>query len=258
MNAPHLATSGPRVDFVIGGVQKGGTTALDRALRQHPGVSMATVKEPHRFDDERLHEGPAPDVTDYHALWNGNLGRRVCGEATPSYLWWPPAAPRIRAYNPAIKWVLLLRDPVSRAYSHWNMGKERRDRAPSFEAALDLEVRAQRNRPGLYRHRSGNSLERGLYAQHLERLYAIFPREQVLVLRSEWLRDEPAATLARVHAFLGVEPAGSMEVPVDAHVGRYDRPMDPATRAKLKAFFAGEIGRLEALLGWDLSDWRSG
>ncbi|CAG1008215.1 hypothetical protein BURK1_03498 [Burkholderiales bacterium] len=244
-----------RVDFVIGGAQKGGTTALDEMLRRHPGVAMARVKEPHWFDDEAAFAGAVPDMTPYHELWGDKLGRMPCGEATPIYSWWPTAAKRIRAYNPAMKWVLLLRDPASRAYSHWNMERSRGETTLPFEEALDREVRTILERPDVFSS-VDSYLARGFYAYQIEQLDALFPREQVLALRSEWLRDDPTGTVGRVLGFLGVEPAGKVD-PVDARVGEYEKPLDPGTREKLARFFEPDIRRLEALLDWDLSDWLS-
>ena len=251
------AAGGPlhRVDFVIGGVQKGGTTALDRLLRRHPDVAMASVKEPKWFDDDRRFAQGPPAASGYHALFDHPRGARVRGEATPSYCWWPPAAQRIRDYNPAMKWILLFRDPVSRAYSQWNMRRTDGSVQVSFARAVDEEIRRGAEVP--VRNNVGTSyLSRGFYAQQLARILDLFPREQVLTLRSEWLRDAPSATLRRVHAFLGIEPRDDAES-AEAHVGAYAEPLDAATRARLVRLFEGDVRRLEALTGWDLADWLS-
>ena len=210
MNDSPNSAMNHRVDFVIGGVQKGGTTALDRILRRHPDIAMARNKEPHMFDDDEAFGGGVPDFKRYHDLWGESLGRRRCGEATPIYCWWPPAAPRIRDYNPAMKWVLLLREPASRAHSHWNMERSRGLESQPFEAALDCEVRDLVERPGLYA-RTRSFLSRGFYAQQLERLFALFPREQFLILQSDWLRYDPARTIGRVLDFLEVGPMAMPE-----------------------------------------------
>jgi hypothetical protein len=255
MGSKPAAGDERRVDFVIGGVQKGGTTALDRLLRRHPDVAMASVKEPKWFDDDRrfAHGPPAP--SGYHALFGHPQGARVRGEATPSYCWWPPAAQRIRDYSPAMKWILLFRDPVSRAYSQWNMRRTDGSAQVSFARAVDEEIRRGAEVP--VRNNVGSSyLSRGFYAQQLARILDLFPREQVLTLRSEWLRDDPSATLRRVHAFLGIAPEDDAG-PAEAHVGAYAEPLDAATRARLVRLFEGDVRRLEALTGWDLADWLS-
>ena len=117
-----------RIDFMIAGVQKAGTTSMHLALRQHPKVRMSRPKEMHYFD-----RGPHPksevDHRSYHARGWGDAGFSedlLYGESTPKYaLALPkgrvPFLPRIRAYNPKIKLIFIFRNPVDRLHSHWWM-----------------------------------------------------------------------------------------------------------------------------------------
>lgn len=109
-----------RVSFLIAGVQKGGTTALFRYLEALGPVAMAPVKETHFFDDEKSVDWAAPDYAAYHAQFPAFDGRPR-GEATPIYIYWPHSLARIARYNPAMKLILLFRDPVERAWSQWNL-----------------------------------------------------------------------------------------------------------------------------------------
>ncbi len=216
---------------------------------------MASVKEPKWFDDDRRFAHGPPAMSGYHALFGHPQEARVRGEATPTYCWWPPAAQRIRDYSPAMKWILLFRDPVSRAYSQWNMRRMDGSVQMSFAQAIDEEIRRGAEVP--VRNNVGtNFLSRGFYAQQLARILFLFPREQVLTLRSESLLNDSSATLHRVHAFLGVVPKDDAG-PTEAHVGEYAEPLDAATRARLVRLFEGDVRRLEALTGWDLADWLS-
>lgn len=245
----------PRVDFVVGGVQKGGTTSLDLLLREHPAIGMPSTKEPHWFDDDERFAGGPPDPGPYHALWGPALVSRLCGDVTPAYLWWPGAAERIRAYHPAMKWIVLLRDPAARAYSHWNMQRTRGREPLPFEDAIAAE--AERLRTGAPAERRRYSyVDRGFYARQLARLGSIFPREQVLVLRSEALRQAPADTAEAIAAFLGVVSFDALP-DLDAHAGDYEEPLPPHLRERLAATYAKDIAELERMLGWDLADWRS-
>ncbi len=241
------------VDFVIGGVQKGGTTLLWSILTRHPGVAFPEGKEVHWFDnDEHYAHGPA-DLAAYHARFGDPADPRLWGDPTPSYLWWPTAPARIRDYNPAMKWIVLLRDPVSRAYSHWNMARSRGAEKLDFREALaaeDARLRAATRRRQAQRY---SYFSRGLYAQQIARLWSLFPREQALLLRSEWLREDPEGIVARVLGFLGLPPM-TLPEDVNAFAGEYERPIDPADRAALVAAYAPEIRELERLTGWDLAD----
>ncbi|CAG1008192.1 hypothetical protein BURK1_03495 [Burkholderiales bacterium] len=249
-----MAGSGsPRVDFLVGGAQKGGTTVLYELLRRHPSVSMSPRKEPHWFDNDSLFREGRPDVAPYHALYGNDLATRLCGDATPSYCWWPPAAARVRDYNPAMKWVLLLRDPVARAYSQWNMKRAGGREPLAFADAIAAELALTREgRPPEQRQYS--YLSRGLYARQLRRLWSSFDRGQTLVLRSERLRDDFTATVGAVLAFLGLEPV-DLPSHLTAYEGTYVEPLSDAGRAALAGVFESDVRALERMLGWDLADW---
>src|ERR1700744_2627469 len=94
-----------RVAFIVVGVQKGGTTALFDYLGEEPGLSLSREKEVHFFDDAAVDWAP-PDYGAYHAAFPPSDGRRG-GEATAAYLFWPASLERIRAYNPAMKLIVM-------------------------------------------------------------------------------------------------------------------------------------------------------
>ena len=248
---PAEGFSDRRVAFVVAGTQKGGTTSLDRYLREHPALSMARVKEVRFFDDERNFVD-SPDYARYHAYFEPPLRGRIAGEATPNYMYALEAPARLREYNPEMKTICVLRNPIERAYSQWNMETQLgRENRPFFEA-----ICIEGSEPGRTNGRDPQPsyLERGRYAGQLARLAAQFPSEQILVLRSEELRAEPLATMNRVYRFLGVEQANRVEAK-RAHERRYERPMSRAERAYLREALESEIREVERLLGWDCSAW---
>lgn len=237
----------PRVTFLIAGVQKGGTTALFDYLLDYPDVALSKVKEAHFFDDE-ARDWSRPDYAEYEAQFP-SADDRPCGEATPIYTYWPGSLERIRAYNPGMRLILVLRDPVQRAWSHWRMEYARGAETQPFAWCI------REGRQRLFaaepwgHHREFSYVERGFYGEQLERLYALFPREQVLVLRSEDLRADPAPALASVRAFLGLAPAAP-PAPREVHVGaRMDFPstLTEADVAYLREIYAADQQRLAAL-----------
>ena len=201
----------PRVRFVVGGVQKGGTTALASFLGRCPQVVLPAGKEAHVFDAPDFDEGWDVAAVDrrYAAHFPAPLrDGAVYGDATPIYLLHPAFVARIGRYNPAMRWIVLLRDPIDRALSQYHMERARGDESLPLWAALlaerwRLAGRRDDFSPGSPLRHHGYRL-RGDYAAQLEALYRVFPREQVLVLRNHDLARRPAATMARVHAFLGV------------------------------------------------------
>lgn len=236
-----------RVSFLIAGVQKGGTTALFEYLAEQGGVGLPDVKEVHFFDDE-TQDWLAPDYAAYHARF-ANAGEGPRGEATPIYGYWPQSLERICAYNPAMKFVLLLRDPVARAWSHWRMETARGvERQPFSWCIRQGRQRLFQAEPWGH-HREFSYVERGFYAEQIERLFALFPRDQVLILRSEDLRDEPGPVLDTVRRFIGAGPAAAPEARA-IHVGaETDAALDPADAAYLREVYARDQARLRALVG---------
>lgn len=243
-----------KVNFVIGGTQKGGTSALDAFLRQHPHICMPTdLKEVHFFDREEMFRGTKPDYDKYHAHFRCKSGAKVVGEASPIYMYWNNAPERIWSYNPAMKWIMILRNPVDRAYSAWNMERNRGADSLSFEQAIEQE--AERCREALpLQHRIYSYIDRGFYSSQLRCIFNIFGREKCLVLLNEDLQQDHQGTLNRIFAFLGLTGSISMDG------GRvfeqaYEQPLPPSMKHKLTGVFHFEIRELEFMLGRDLSQW---
>jgi len=239
-----------RVDFVIGGTQKGGTSALDSFLRQHPEICMPTTrKELHFFDREDENR----DYKEYHANFKPKPQHRVIGEASPIYIYWETAPYRIWKYNPQMKWILALRNPVERAFSAWNMETKRGKDKLTFADAIEREPERCREELPL-QHRVYSYVDRGFYAQQVRRLFNIFGKENVLVLLSEELRYEHQKTLRSVFEFLGVD---SSFVPPEASVfeQEYSIQIDNQLRSRLIDMFYFDVKQLEKLIGRDLSAW---
>jgi hypothetical protein len=242
-----------QVDFVIGGTMKGGTSALNAFLDQHPEIRMASGKEAHFFDtDEHFQPGVRPDYEFLHRQFAPRPHTRLLGDATPIYLYWEPVPARVMTYNPRMKWVLLLRQPVERAYSHWNMLRQNGHEPLDFADAVAQEPWRRAGLTGQCRVFA--YLDRSFYAQQLRRLFRVVPRRQVLVLRSEELRRDHHATLERIFTFLGVDRRVRIERAA-IHQRSYEAPLPAGLKRELTMRFVEDIGELEGLLGWDLSEW---
>jgi Sulfotransferase domain len=200
-----------RPEYLIVGTKRGGTTALAAWVNQHPQVAPSRSNKGTHYFDINYPRGPQWYFSRFEKPRDGWL---ITGEASPYYMYHPAAPQRIAATLPDVKLIAVLRDPVERAWSHYNYEVIRGHESETFERALDLEpqrLSGERERllsdpayPGLsYRHHG--YLERGHYAEQLGLIYAEFPRDRVLVLTSEQMRTEPHALLTRVWEFLGVE-----------------------------------------------------
>ena len=262
-----------RPDFLIIGAQKAGTTSLYDYLVQHPRIAAARTKEVHFFDHHF-----ARDTTWYERQFAPRklFGEtRITGEASPFYLLHPRVPQRVQSLLPDAKLLVVLRNPVDRAFSHYQHNLRKKvwaadktqtptPREPlSFEDALAAEedrlhgemerLRADEN----YRSRAlllHSYQTRGHYAEQLERWFEVFPRERFCIVENDELAADAHGTTARVLAFLGLPPV-KLENAARKNVGNYAQQMAPETRAALVEYFRPHNAQLYELLGqrfdWD-------
>ncbi|HEV2979446.1 MAG TPA: sulfotransferase domain-containing protein [Casimicrobiaceae bacterium] len=245
-----------KVGFIVAGAQKGGTSALDHYLREHAELCLPKVeKELHFFDTDHCFAAEPVDYARYHSFFSPGPGHRLMGEVTPAYLYWPTAVERIARYNPAMRLIVVLRNPVTRAFSHWNMSRRTgRERLP-FARALEAEAQRLRALP-LEQAKWFAYIDRGFYSQQLKRLWRYFPREQTIVFKNEQLQAEHAVVLARVADFLRIAPFPPLAAKRTG-ARAYNTVMSAEEKRYLGAVFEAEISELERLLGWDCSAWRA-
>jgi Sulfotransferase domain len=203
--------------FIVGAA-KAGTTALYRYLDEHPDIYMSPMKEPHFFS--RIEPDPKlaaffPHVVDkgaYLALFSRSAGARVRGEASTSYLPSEDASTAIRDVSPDAKIVIMLRNPVSRAFSHyWNDVREGiEDR--SFAEAIEQELAGPPGRWGV----SSLYVDCGFYAERVGRYLDAFG-DNVLILVFEEFVADPATHLERTLRFLGLDSSLSRALDYEAH-----------------------------------------
>ncbi|HVL89066.1 MAG TPA: sulfotransferase [Actinomycetota bacterium] len=179
--------------FLIIGAMKCGTTSLYHYLREHPGVFMPEVKAPEFFaGGAHWRRG----IDWYRGLFAAaKPGTRALGEASNVYAKYPRyrgVPERIALAVPGVKLIYAIRDPVERIRSHWQTrASEGSERRPLHEAAFADPI----------------YLDYSRYAMQIEQYLPVFPREQIMVIRAEDLRDDRIGTLARVYEFIGVDPA---------------------------------------------------
>lgn len=232
-------------EFFLIGAPKAGTTALHAALDQHPDLYLSPVKEPKFF----LCDGPPPQDggpgdahsyrewiwrrADYERLFDAAPPGALRGESTPLYLADDAAHRRIHDAVPGARLIVILRDPVDRAYSNWaHLWTDGLEPISDFLAACAEEPR--RTEAGwapFWRY-----LETGLYGRQLRHLRTLFPPEQIHLIRYKELVDEPRATLDGICRFLGVREGLLDEAP-PRNVGGYVQPT-LYTRS-LQALFRG-------------------
>lgn len=292
-------------DFLVIGAPKAGTTSLHRSLGRHPGVYVPDNKEPCYFglDDGQVPAfcGPGDDrhvlaVTvshrsDYEALFAPRQPGQIAGECSTQYLSMPGTATRVAALIPSARIIAILREPASRAYSHWSMKSGLGLEPLSFAAALDAEEeRLAAGWAPCWGYRS-----EGRYAEQLGSWRAHFPEERIHVCLFDEVLTDRARFLRGVLEFLGVDPDVRDES--DDHLNRSkavrstrvqhllrrpevatvarrvmprrvrqravqaihdaNRPTPPAAvMAELRESYRGEVDALEGMLDRDLGAWR--
>ena len=240
------------------GAVKGGTTALDWFLSQHPSVCTAYNKETHFFDDPVFFEDGDPDYDWYHLSFAHVGDRTLVGEAAPTYMHDADAPDRLRSYKPDIKLIFLLRNPIDRAYSHFNMNvKFGRETRPFLDALHD-ELHGERAHDSTLPASSWSQayIRCSRYGAHLTNVMRFFDREQMLVLRTEVLRSDHDRTLLQVYDFLGLD-TDLLPEPKTMNSFRYQRPLLPEEKSYLLEQLEPDIAQLEGLLAWDLRQWRA-
>ena len=250
-------------DFIIIGAQRSGTTSLYRYLSGHPHVRPATRKEVHFFD-VNFHRGTKWYQSNFPSIVHKAYVRRlygrdiVTGEASPYYIFHPHAARRAQRVVPRVKLIVLLRNPVDRAYSHYHLCVHRGIEPLPFEEAIDREQERLHGELGKmledefyysFRHQNYSYLSRGIYVDQLRAWLESFPRDQFLILRSEDLFQEPGITYERALRFLGLRsyPLAGYEQHNPYSSNEMPRPL----RERLVDYFAPHNQHLSEFLGID-------
>lgn len=269
-----IATSSLRArpDFVVIGGKRCGTTSLFRNLARHPDFvplfpAPERIKGAHFFDTNyrrgtSWYRSHFPARARLALLQRVSGRKKIVGEASPYYLFHPHAARRAAAAVPDTKIVVLLRNPVERAYSHYRERVRHGVEELRFEEALDREeerLAGEEDRmleDELYvsfAHEHLSYYHQGEYALALERWLSWFPPESFLFVRSEDLFADPEATYRGVTDFLGVPPLASETF--EKHNYHPGSPMAPSTREQLIDRYRLPNERLAKLIDFDTRSW---
>jgi hypothetical protein len=253
-------------DFLIVGAQKCGTTSLYRYLIQHPNIPPITpighCRKEVRFFTDYFHYGTGWYKAHFPSLFykvyiEASSGHRLTiGESTPSYMFNPLAPGRIAQLLPRVKLIVLLRNPIDRAYSHYQhvfrIGKD----TLTFEEALKREPeRLQGEREKIVADGNYTSFEygyhsyltRGVYADQIEQLFHFFSKENILILNTEAFFSDPRKIYKKTLHFLEL-PFIELAQYKEYNTGDY-QGMHPKTRKRLSEYFSFHNQRLFKLIG---------
>ncbi len=241
---------GSTPDFIIIGAQKSGTTSLFNYINLYSTNFKKPIKKEIEFFTQNQHYS-----TDfYRAHFPLNKSARYkTGEASPSYLFFPNTAQRIKKFSPNIKLVVILRDPVERAYSHFkfSMRKVPEKERINFDRALKLEDEIKLDADPLATPSKRFSYKaRGLYAEQLQNWLEHFPKENFFFIETKELEYEPDILLTKLFNFLGLVKKEDINF---EHLTKYNKnlykPMATETENYLSNYFKKPNEKLFKLLG---------
>ena len=287
-------------NFVVAGAAKCGTTSLFHYLKQHPDVFLPAQKELHYFAYDHLSRnsgGPGGARSldfacatreAYEAHYRAAGSQVAIGEVSPSYFYFDEVSERIEAELCAPKIVIILRDPIEKAYSQYmHLVRDNRETLPFFEALMAEQDRIADGWPALWRY-----AESSVYARRITKYLDVFGQDRVKILVFEELSENPALVLDALFGFLGLAPQDAIDtarvynrsgqprsrmladfvtkrnpfttaarrwLPEDLrdrvknamlnlNTGR-KQAIDDRSRAYLQAFFADDVAALERILG---------
>ncbi len=293
-------------NFLLVGAAKSGTSSMDRYLSMHPEIYIPQKKEAHFFaipdfpqrftgpGDEGMNEYTIRTWDAYLKLFDAVQTEKARGESSVFYLYYPGTAGRIANTLPDAKIIILLRNPVHRAYSaYMHLIRDGRETLPFAEALQAEDTRKAQNYEPMWLYR-----ELGLYSEQVNRYFTALGRDRVHVAIFEEFIRNPQQTMQDVFRFLGVDD--KVQVDVSLHMNESGIPksrklysfisqpnflkewikplfpaklrerlglrakamvlrketMDPALSQELQTFYAADIARLEELLERRLDVWR--
>ena len=259
-------TSSSRVlpDFIIIGAGRAGTTALYTYLIQHPSIITASTDNDEPVADLHFFEYMISDKISWYKSHFPRKSKNsfITGEFTSTYMYHKKVPERIFNLIPKIKLIVILRNPVDKAYSTYNQQSHFNEVTSSFEetikaefARIDLNknhIEYTNNNPNFDNYVEYNIIRHGIYFNYLEKWFKIFPKKQIFVVDSNELENFPQQTLNKVFEFLNLSPR---EIPnlAKVNVGKYS-PMTESTRESLIEFYKPHNAKLNDLLGTNF-DW---
>lgn len=249
-------------EFIIFGVSRSGTTSLYQYLAQHPNIEPCVVKEP-RYFDMYYDRGINWYKMNFPSIWKKfffNIIKKktiITGEASGAYLQNPHAAKRIYQLNPHMKLIILMRNPVDRAFSHYKRRVKNGTEKLSFEDAIDQEEnkikgemeRMEKNENYYSSIYHGLSyLTTGLYAPRLKIWLKYFPLNQILILENSELLNDPESVYDKTLKFLNL-PTCKLSNYKKFSKQDLKLDMNPKTREKLLKFCKPYNEELFSLIG---------
>jgi len=237
-------------DFIIIGAMKGGTSSLFHYLSQHPDVEVSREQETHYFA-KNYHRG----LNYYRSFFPLSKSNKITGESSPYYLFHPSVPERIKKDVPNAKIIVLLRNPVDRAVSHYQMHKKL-DEAENFDEALEMEEKRVGSahakllsKEDVYSsaHQAFSYMARGKYHEQISRWLKYYSLDELVIIKSEDFFEAPKNTLQKIYRALDLKEV----YPKDLHPinSRKYGELSLDKKAEYMKTYQADLDQLTELLG---------
>lgn len=225
--------------FLCIGVQKGGTTSFIEYMNQHPEIYMKEG-ESHFFNNTNQN---SLTISMYESSFTPKKNKHIIGEKTPKYCYIQHAMTNIYNYNPNIKLVIILREPIQRAFSHYNMSYTNPNKF--------METILNRNSNTF----SGSYIPRGFYDNQLEHILSMFPRNNIYIGIAEEIRNNKQVEYNKIFKFLGAKAEHRINDTVDTRIGTYKESVKKEDAKILYDIYKSHNETLYNLLGRRIQIW---
>lgn len=236
--------------FLCIGAQKGGTSSLINYINLHPALYMHP-EELHFFDNNTYNPN---QIEAYEAKFQTN--KQYAGEKTPSYGYLHYTIDRIHFHYPNIKLIYIIREPVSRAFSQYNMVCQTFGKKPHISEFLkeiqsNIHVDISKVNENIWEKQT---FFRGCYIEHIEYILKKFPRENIYLGISEEIRSNKQEEYNKIYEFLGVDK-NLIHQNKDTHLRSYSVKLDKQTAKKIYELYKPYNERLYQFLGRRIPSW---
>lgn len=242
------------VDFIIMGTQKGGTTALSLNIGKHPDIYIDTNPDPFKSEIHFFDLNWKKGIKWYKNHFN--YSKKMVGEKTPDLMYLDYTFPLIQSVNPYLKIIIILRDPIERAYSSWKLITKYFNEKRSFENAVNDELNIikngfDKNENITFYTASEHYLRKGLYFKQIKKLLRWFTKDNLLILISENVIKNMDKEYNKVYKFFNIKPyTAKYELQfVSDDTSKIDRNL----YNKLINFYKSDVKKLEDFLGYKVN-----
>jgi len=234
------------IDFMIMSFQKCGTSACATNIGKHPDIFMA--KEEIHFFDKFWING----IKWYKSHFD--YSKKMIGEKTPDYGYLEWNLPMIQQINPFLKIILLIRNPIDRAFSSYNMEKTTWGETKSFEECIEEEKKYRMNEITNLHNGTKHHLQKGLYFKQITELLLYFPRQNIIILQSEIIKNNMQEEYNKIYEFLNLKKIYDINY-TEERVGNYNDKINPKTYDSLIDFYKEDVKSLEDFIGYK-TNWK--